>query len=352
MMYFHDIEDGKYYPADECPIVEPGVTLTGGTYYRVGELMYPYLGKALKKEATVYFEQNYPGGFYEYNGTFKIIPWTTKEDLERYSIRHLSNKDYSSQLYDETITPEQAVEQYVSAFEKGDNLSESVKVKENLNGAMYIPVFREMDNGVERILKRMIVAMEIRSTEYRKKVKDDYMYDNLVSSLDAATRHTSIVKIIDWFTLLGLKWEFSVFSKDPNVEYALKEPISATDENPSPYIEFHAADCSKDAFVVDLTEGEDPYKRIIKLALYKTQIPKITYRRKGSTAHQINNLMSALKNKQKMAADYFEMWCELLKLEWICRIEDPTSGIWYQANGYQITTNNPRDEELRKYEQY
>lgn len=351
MAYFHDTWTGKYYPVEETPIVDPNVSLNINIYYRIDDLLYPYLGEATSRQGCAVFESGeFPGGFYKYNGKFRVIPWKTDEEKERYSIVHICPHDPTAHIYDETITPEQAVEEYVAAYNANRNTSSKVKVRENFNGSVYIPVFRENDNGVERVLKRMIVAMGVRSSEYRKKVADDYMYDNLVSSLDCATRHTSILKILDWFKLLNVNWEFSVFSKDLNYEYALKEPLVVKSGLPYPSADFVAADFPKEIFVVDLSDADDPFKRLIKLALYKTQIPKAVYRKKGSTTHQINNLMSALKNKQKMASDYFEMWCELLLLDWICRVEDPVSGIWYQANGYEITTNNPNDEELKKYE--
>lgn len=315
-----------------------------GVFYRVNDTIYPYLGDAGEDKRIVhYYQDNYDGGIYLYQGVPKIIEWSREEDRQIHNIKHMEARAKKDTLLD-TPDPVSDLENYVNAYQSGRNLSRNVKIQDTSTGSVYIPKFREEDNAVEQLLKKMIVAMKVVSSEYRKKMSEEYKYDNLVSSLDGATKHTSIAKIVEWFKLLELDWEFTVFNVRDDVSYPLASPITVSNKDDH-WVTIDPAPYAPEIYLVPLTEGEDPYKRLIKLALFGKMIPKAEYRKKGATSHQINNLMSALRNKQKMASEYFEIWCELLGLEWNIRLTDPKSGIWYNAIGQDITTNYEGEEE-------
>lgn len=309
-----------------------------GVFYRVNDVIYPYLGDAGEDRRREHFYQdNFSGGIYLFQGVPKIIDWKTPEELKAYHISHIEARTKGDDLFNR-LDPAADLENYVTAFQQGRNLSVNIKIQDTSNGSVYIPKTRDEDNAVERLLKKMIVAMKVVSSEYRKKMTEEYKYDNLVSSLDGATKHTSIAKIVEWFKLLELDWEFTVFNARDDIPYPLPKPVTVSNVDPH-WVEIDPVKYAPEIYLVSLTEGEDPYKRLVKLALWYKMIPKAEYRKKGATSHQINNLMSALRNKQKMASEYFEIWCELLGLEWNIRLVDPKSGIWYNAIGHDITTN-------------
>lgn len=315
-----------------------------GVFYRVNDTIYPYLGDAeTDKQKERFFKNNCSGGIYLFDGVEKVIEWSTEEEAKAHSITNIRPIQKENKLM-ENMDPDADIENYIQAYQQGKNLSVGIKIRNTSSESVYVPKIRDEDNAVERLLKHIIIAMKIVSSEYRKKMSKEYKYDNLVSSLDGATKHTSIAKIMEWVKLLELDWEFTVFNIANDVPYPLPDPVVVSNKDQG-WVEICPGECAPEIFVVALTEGEDPFKRLIKLALWKKMIPKAEYRSRGATDHQINNLMSALRNKQKMAPDYFEIWCDLLNLGWNIRLTDPKSGIWYNAVGNKITTNYSVEED-------
>ena len=96
----------------------------------------------------------------------------------------------------------------------------------------------------------------------------------------------------------------------------------------------------KRIFKVPLVEGEDPLKRLIKVALIKMNVDLNDYKDKGSTPHLINNMRSALKRSSKMMMPYFVYWCEILGVDYLLTITDPSDGktiyadVNYRAEDY------------------
>lgn len=331
--YYHDPVTGDYHPVKN--IVSGNDVLEEGYYYILGDHVYPYVGKLSNH---IQFSKNYTGGIALIKGTLEFQEWKTEDEFKQHTLDHLTSEDLSIDL-DRMKTSQEYIKEYLDAWDDGRNLPSKIRAPYSPLGDIYIPLFRDEDFPLEQILKRMIVAMKIVSSDERKKMSDDYKYDNMVSSLDGATKHTSILKFLDWANLLELDWEFSVFDISGN-PYPLGEPIIVTNRDDG-WQEIPAPD-SKDYFVVPCEMGEDPYKRLIKLALWKKCVPTAYYRKKGGTSHQINNMKSALKSKQKMTSDYFSTWCELLDMGSSFTLTNK-DGIWFKAVGYDITTNYEED---------
>lgn len=329
--YFHDTIGGQYHRVYELN----GLALTKldeDSYYIVGKYVYPYLGEFT---SSAQMKRSRSGGLGLVRGKLFFQPWETEEELEAHSVKNIVGRDLSKEMITITADPDKLFQEYTEAWKSGRNLTTKIK-RSVTDDDVYIPTIRDNDCPLELVLKKMIIALKIVSSEERKKVDSDYHYDNMVSSLDGATKHLSILKFLEWAKLLELTWEFSVFDIADDVEYPLGEIIKVTEAD-SGWIDIEVPD-RKDVYVVPLKEGEDPYKRIIKLALYKKMVPTATYRKKGSTNHQINNMKSALRSDQKMTSDYFTIWCELLNMGYTIKLTSKT-GIWYQAVGYEITTN-------------
>lgn len=328
--YFHDTLTGKYHRVYELN-AKSLVNLDEDAYYIIGDYVYPYLGEF---NSTGQMKRIRSGGIGKVRDKLTFQGWETKEELAAHSKKLMVGKDLSNEITLEA-DPERLFQEYTDAWNAGRNLTTRIK-RSVTDDDIYIPTIRDNDCPLELILKKMIIALKIVSSEERKKVDSDYHYDNMVSSLDGATKHLSILKFLEWAKLLELTWEFSVFDISDDVDYPLGEIIKVTDKD-SGWVDIEVPD-RKDVYVVPLKDGEDPYKRIIKLALYKKMVPTATYRKKGSTNHQINNMKSALRSDQKMTSDYFTIWCELLNMGYTIRLTSKT-GIWYQAVGYEITTN-------------
>ena len=335
MEYFHDIITGDYRPV--YPYPEDESTLEVGKYYRTGAKVLPYLGKF---PSEVIVKNHYECGIAtidDHKGPIRILNGIWKNESQnnhRYSTENIAAGDYGDELSQE-MGPEDIIEKYMNAWDAGRNLAARIKIDSGTGGDIYIPKQREEDSPLERILKLMIISMKVVSSEQRKKLSSDYDYDNMVSSLDGATKHMSIIKFLEWTKLLELKWEFSVFDLD-GAPYPLGKTLTITSADQG-WVDITPPE-DKEYFVVPLTEGEDPYKRLIKLALFTKMVPTAVYRKKGSTPHQINNMKSALRSKQKMTSDYFAIWCELLSMGSSFTLTNQ-EGIWYKAVGYEITTN-------------
>lgn len=335
MNYFHDEKTGSYHPITQTP--SDGMSYTVGSYYHMGDLVLPYLGK-FPSETEV--KNHYEFGIAlidDHKNPIHIISGIWQNDpinQRRCSDQNIAMGDYGNEL-SQDLTPDMVIDRYLEAWDAGRNLATKIKIDSGTGGDLYIPKQREEDSPLERILKLMIISMRVVSSEQRKKLSDDYEYDNMVSSLDGATKHMSIIKFLEWTKLLDLKWEFSVFDLD-DAPYPLERMLTITNEDDG-WVDIIPPE-DKEYFVVPLLEGEDPFKRIIKLALYYKMVPTSIYRKKGSTPHQINNMKSALRSKQKMTSDYFAIWCELLSMGSSFTLTNQ-QGIWYKAVGYEITTN-------------
>lgn len=341
MRYWHDTTIGQYHAVYDTPSEISQYVI--GRHYLVDGYVYPFLGRfTAASQVTKYYECGI-ALIDDGKERYELIHGFWKNPSEnkiRCSETNLTDGDYSEELTNPNLDPEFIAGQYVDAWNAGRNLAIHIKDNAPSTGDIYIPKTREEDSPLERILKMIITSMKVVSSEQRKRVSDDYKYDNMVSSLDGATKHLSIIKFLEWTRLLEIEWEFSVFDMD-GAPYPLGKTLTVSNRDDA-WADIEVPE-DKELFMVPCVEGEDPFKRLIKLALWTKQVPKSVYRKKGSTPHQINNLISALRSTQKMTSDYFAIWCELLSMGSSFTLTNQ-KGIWYKAVGYDITTNYKEED--------
>ena len=307
--------------------------------YIIGEHVYDYVGTCPN---AFQLNKAYPEG-----GAFgrleknkdKILfhDYVNENVASRYSLDYVMPEDaYNNKTNSNNIID--IVNHYVDTFKAGHNLAdEKIKYKPIRNGYPYVPSFRSTDDPLERLLKITVASLKIISSESRNKMEKDYEFDNLVSTFEGMTKHTSIDKIMDWCNFLNLDWEFYVFGLE-NQKWTLSEPVMVSSDE-MPWVDIDTSN-QKEVFKVKLTENEDALKRLVKLFLDKINCPSSVYRSKGSTPHLVNNMMSGLKSKQKMTMKYFINWCNLLEVGFAFKFTRP-DGVWYKSVGYEVTTNDP-----------
>lgn len=336
---FRDPETGDGIPVKPIPDNLEG--LSEDVVYLIGDHVYDYVGICPN---AIELKRSYPEG-----GAFgrleknpnKIIfyDYVNEECANLHSTRNIMTQhifnDIESRM-DLTTDASVVISRYFQTFEEGNNLSSQVKQKPNREGMPYIPSFRPEDDPLERLLKITVASMKIISSESRNKMAKDYEFDNLVSTFEGITKHTSIDKIVDWCKFLNLHWEFTVFGVEDH-EWQLTDDITVSSSE-IPWVDIEVVD-QKTVFKVELIDGEDPLKRLTKLFLNKMNCPSSYYQNKGSTPHLVNNMKSALKSSQKMTMKYFINWCNLLGLGFGFQFTRP-DGIWYKSIGYSVTTND------------
>lgn len=343
---FWDPETGDVVPVRNLPANLED--LTEDTKYLIGERVYDYVGICPNALAL---KKSYPeGGAFGRLDTnpdkILFLEYSSEEEAEKFSNHNI----ITNRMYDDMLTldkntqnAEKIIEEYFQTFRDGKNLASSIQQKPNRDGLPYVPSFRPEDDPLERLLKITVASMKIISSESRNRMNKDYEFDNLVSTFEGMTKHTSIDKIMDWCRFLNLHWEFTVFPIEEH-PWQLKEELSVSKDS-IPWVDIDESD-QKEIFKVALTEDEDPLKRLTKLFLDRMSCPASHYQNRGSSPHLVNNMKSALKRKQKMTMKYFINWCNLLGLGFGFQFTRP-DGIWYKTIGYSVTTNDPDDYALK-----
>lgn len=337
---FRDPDTGEGVPVE--PLPDDLDKLTEDVMYLVGGHIYDYVGTCPN---ALELKHAYPDG-----GAFgrlaknpnKIIfyDYVDEEHAEPFSVKNIMDQatfDDIETRMDTSTDASFVIGRYFQTFDDGNNLAATIKQRQNRDGLPYIPSFRPTDDPLERLLKITVASMKIISAESRNQMDKDYEFDNLVSTFEGMTKHTSIDKIMDWCKFLQLHWEFTVFGLEDH-EWQITDDISVSSTQ-MPWVDIVVED-QKNVFKVELVEDEDPLKRLTKLFLDKMSCPSKFYQNKGSTPHLVNNMKSALKSKQKMTMKYFMNWCNLLGLGFGFQFTRP-DGIWYKSIGYSVTTNDP-----------
>lgn len=313
--------------------------LTEDSLYLIGKNIYTYAGVYPN---SFELHRDYPEG-----GVFarmeknpdKIVFQEFSDDAtkEACGIDNITSEHEAKFFEEEGNDPEALLIRYFHTFEDGNNMAVRIKQKPMRDGQPYVPSFRRSDDPLERLVKIVVASMKIISSVSRNTLENDYEFDNLVSTFEGSTNHTSILKIMEWCTFLDLDWEFSVFSIEEH-KWKLESDLSVS-RNSIPSYDIDTSD-QKNVFKVKFSEGDDPLKRLTKYFLDVMNCPSSFYRDRGSTPHLVNNMMSALKSSQKMTMKYFINWCNLLGLGFGFKLTRP-DGIWYKTIGYAVSTNDP-----------
>ena len=304
-------------------------------YYVVGSHVYQFIGPcSSSKSAPI-------GSIFTMNGSIRIKEYETDEEKLRFGEDNVtSRKEYESIMTWNKSDMEKVAQSYID--EHDTNLMEINRSKLVNTGDVFVPELKDTDDPMERVIKLIVLNMKLKLNERRGSFDKEYGLDNLRSALNGATKNMSILKFLMWCELLNLDWEFCVINSDDGVPHPLKEPviisnkIGLTDHIPE--------NIPKGIFGVPLIEGEDPLKRLVKVAIWRKQFNLKDYKHKGTTSHLINNMRSALKGKQKMSIPCTLNWCEILDLILIIKVTNPENGVWYKCVGYDVYTNAVGDE--------
>lgn len=305
------------------------IALEKGCLYLIGNYVYKCIGKIQS------IKDVQQGHIVCINGNWKIEPYMDNGLKHRFSENNIITKEEYEKELNVSNNFDEIVSEYIADYEQGKNLM--IRMSTNTSsGDVFLPELTPDDDPFEKVIKSMLLHLKVVLNDYKHNVDKPHIVDNLRSALSGATKNMSITKFLLWCKVLQLDWEISVFNVDDTVEHPINT-INVSNYNDSWQIISPAED--KSIFVVPLVEGEDPLKRIIKLALYQKQINTKDCEDKSSSAHLINNMKSALKNKQKMTMTYFMSWCELLDIMFEIKVIEPKTGVYYQVIGYDLYTN-------------
>jgi hypothetical protein len=297
--------------------------LEKGCYYPVGEYLYKYIGRVDKIKETK------PGTIAVINNRYFINDYDEDDDMKDfYHIRIIRENDEAS---DDIFDLSSIMESYIENFDKGNNLIVKTNAHQKVTNTsgVFTPELNATDDALTRIMKKMIIHKKLVPSECRPSFKKDYSFDNMRSALTGATANMTITKFMAWCELLGTEWQFTVEDNGTDLENPLKESLSISSDST---LECEFGEPEKGIFKVELSDKDDPLKRLIKVAIIKKHININRYKDRGSTPYLLNNMRSALKGTSKMMVPYFVNWCEILGLNFYLRVIDPSDGVFFESN--------------------
>lgn len=320
-------------PKDKKSMVE-------GEFYIIDNLIYEYIGKV--NDTT---EDDIPVGCF---GIYidRLLINTIPEDDEMYNDRCINMIIDRTDYEEERSSMDKLIETYVSRFKDGSNIVKELESKLKNSGDVYIPVIKDTDDVLTRMMKLMIIDKEVILSNYKNNSEGtkDYSIDNLRSALNGTTVNMTITKFLSWCSLLGLKWKFEIFD-DPdidNIQNPLGTRLTISDEKD---LWVDVGEKENGIFKVPLSENDDPLKKLIKIAVYMKRMVLTDYKDKGSTPHLLNNMRSALKRSSKMMITYFVFWCEILDITYNFELYDPVTGITHCGNKHYKARDYIESEE-------
>lgn len=327
-----DPHDGGIYKVHNIPTERGESSWILMDYYIIGDYVYQYIGDSTKISAP-------DGTIFAENGLIFVQKYQDEEEASRYHIRNIrSGSKYKSIVSWKNETLDDIADEYIRVT---DNVMDGYNILAN-TGSVYVPELKDTDDPMERVIKLMIISMKLKLNEKRGSTDKEYAIDNLRSALNGATKNMSILKFLMWCNVLHLDWEFSLINS-PEAKPVLDAPIVISSQKEL-VADIPEQVQDKSIFYAPLVDGEDPLKRLIKVALWQLQVNLKEYKNKGTSSHCINNLRSGLKGKQKMSIQGIMKWCEILDLMLVIKVTNPDNGSWYKSIGYDVFTNVPNDD--------
>ena len=141
-----------------------------------------------------------------------------------------------------------------------------------------------------------------------------YVYDPMVEGIPYFT-------VSDDGTINKFEWskrQFEhIFDVSKTYEDSLETIVKTTPKDRDLYNEEALADmnAATSVFVPELEEGEDPLKRIIKMAIIEKGVDINRLKCRFPQKYGLTNLKSALVGKTKMSIKVFLIWCHILELD-------------------------------------
>lgn len=286
-------------------------------YYPIGNTLYKYIGKVDNISDI---------------GIGEIGIWSTRYYVNDYEDPYIKMNFDVSRIMDSHIDTDDVynniIADYIDGYNKGKNIMLNMPEQMISNGELIVPVMNTNDDPLTRIIKMMIIHKKISRRNYKKSFDKGYSLDNLISAINGSTVNMTISKFITWCEILSIDYEFTLTDNGLLKDYVLDEPliISNTSELTCEY-----GETNRGIFKVPLIDGEDPLKRLIKVALIKKNAPLKSYKDNGSTPYLINNMRSALKSNAKMMIPYFINWCNLLGMDYEFKVVDPSDGTEFKS---------------------
>lgn len=321
---FYDSGSAESYPITELDLHEviknnDYKSFNQNAYYLVdNEYVYKYIGRVYKlsevSEGEIYLKDN----------VLSYKMYKDKSLIARFS---------SSNIYDtrdnrptETINVEDIIDSYVESYNNEENIMATNKDILVNAGNIFIPTIKEDDDPLTYLVKSMIIKKEINLSDYKSNYdkSQEHLLNNMRSALIGTTKTTSINYFLEWCKIMGLDWYIRVWDNGVDDLFPMEEELVIS--NNCPLHEEASDDYPKQALKPILIEGEDPLKRIIKVAILRKKPITKEYKTKCPSDFTLTNMSSSLKGPTKMTITYFRSWCEILGLHWSILVKDEEHG--------------------------
>ena len=95
--------------------------------------------------------------------------------------------------------------------------------------AVYVPIIKEKDDFLKKIIKQAIINKRIDVARLKYKTQEKYILPNMKAALDNDTK-MSVVYFGHWCELLGLDFSICVYDNGTDTTDVLKNPIFYSSE--------------------------------------------------------------------------------------------------------------------------
>lgn len=169
--------------------------------YIIGEYVYVYRGKEEQQGRTGIYKNLY-GDQFVVNGF----------DLDEYHIDNINELD-----------PDRIFEK-ITDNEADFIVPEDVEIIQN-NAELFKPPFREDDDFLKYIVKRVIWDKNVNMKNYRNKFTNQFTLNNMMSGLKKSTKMT-VTNFKIWGEVLGFDWEFVIRDNGTDKHNPLPDEIT------------------------------------------------------------------------------------------------------------------------------
>lgn len=197
----------------EVELYDPEKKLTKGYAYIMGDYVMVYHGKKEK------FDKNElePGIYTNSLGEYEFIHPSNPTEKDLYHIDHIIELDVN-RIFDEIS-------------KKQDDFIDPADIEViNNNAEAFTPTFKEDDDFLKYIIKKVIYDKKVNLKNYRHKFPNQYALNNMKSVLNKKTKMT-VTNFKAWCEILGIRWSMVIQDDGTDKISPLPNDVEVESEN-------------------------------------------------------------------------------------------------------------------------
>lgn len=152
--------------------------------------------------------------------------WGDKGEVPHFS----EPTEESKEAFKEENLRDVSVKVIEENLEDGEELYNEQEINDiNNSQAVYIPLIKEKDDFLKKLVKQAIINKKIDLARLKYKTQEKYILPNMKAALDNDTK-MSVVYFGHWCELLGLDFRIAVYDNGMDSRDQLKYPLTYSSE--------------------------------------------------------------------------------------------------------------------------